>query len=53
MRFDDSLYRLLGERLEGIARERELIVSADTYGGRSTASALLPGLLVSGMELAL
>lgn len=53
MRFDDSLYRLLGERLEGITRERELLLSADTYGGRSQASALLPGVLVSGIELAL
>lgn len=53
MRFDDSLYHLLGDRLEGLTRERELILSADTYEGRSTESSLLPGLLVSGIELAL
>ncbi len=53
MRFDDSLYHLLGDRLEGLTRERELILSADTYDGRSTASHLLPGLLVSGIEFAL
>ena len=53
MRFDDSLYRLCGEHLEGLTRERELILSADTYGGRSTDSALLPGALVSGIDLAL
>lgn len=53
MRFDDSLYHLLGDRLEAITRERELILSADTYGGRSSASALLPGVLVSAIELAL
>ncbi len=53
MRFDDSLYRLLGERLEGLTRERELILSAETYGGRSSESALLPGALVSGIDLAL
>lgn len=52
MRFDDSLYHLLGDRLEGVTRERELILSAETYGGRSTASSLLPGLLVRGIELA-
>ena len=51
MRFDDSLYHLLGDRLEGITRERELILSAETYGGRSTASNLLPGVLVGGIEL--
>ena len=53
MRFDDSIYHLLGDRLEGLTRERELILSASTYEGRSTASSLLPGMLVSGIELAL
>jgi predicted Zn-dependent protease len=53
MRFDDSLYHLLGDRLEGLTQGRELILSADTYGGRSTASARLPGILVEGIELAL
>jgi predicted Zn-dependent protease len=53
MRFDDSLYHLLGERLEGLTVERELILSPQTYDGRSTDSALLPGILVSGIELAL
>ncbi|ESQ14899.1 MAG TPA: peptidase [Chromatiaceae bacterium] len=53
MRFDDSLYRLLGDRLEGLTQERELLLSASTYGGRSSDSALLPGALVSGINLAL
>ncbi|EGV29151.1 hypothetical protein ThidrDRAFT_3343 [Thiorhodococcus drewsii AZ1] len=53
MRFDDSLYHVLGDRLEALTRDRELILSADTYDGRSTSSALLPGLLVSGIDLAL
>ena len=53
MRFDDSLYHLFGDRLEALTRERDLILSAQTYDGRSTASALLPGVLVSGIELAL
>ncbi len=53
MRFDDSLYRLLGDRLEGLTQERELLLSAETYHGRSTDSALLPGALVSGLDLAL
>ncbi|MEA3278656.1 MAG: metallopeptidase TldD-related protein [Pseudomonadota bacterium] len=53
MRFDDSLYHLLGDRLEGLTREREMILSASTYGGRSTASYLLPGILVKGIELTL
>jgi predicted Zn-dependent protease len=53
MRFDDSLYHLLGDRLEGLTRERELILSPATYGGRSTASSLLPGILAGGIDLAL
>jgi predicted Zn-dependent protease len=53
MRFDDSLYDLLGERLEALTRARELRLSAETYAGRSTASSLLPGALVSGIALAL
>jgi predicted Zn-dependent protease len=53
MRFDDSLYHLLGDRLEGLTRERELMMSPETYEGRSSASALLPGALVGGIELAL
>ncbi|MBK1694478.1 peptidase [Chromatium weissei] len=53
MRFDDSLYHLLGDRLEALTSERELMLSAETYDGRATDSALLPGLLVSGITLAL
>jgi predicted Zn-dependent protease len=53
MRFDDSLYHILGDRLEGLTRERELLLSAQTYDGRSTDSALLPGVLISGIDLAL
>jgi predicted Zn-dependent protease len=53
MRFDDSLYRLLGDRLEALTAERELLLSAETYGGRSTDSTLLPGALIDGIDLAL
>ena len=53
MRFDDSLYHLFGDRLEGLTRERDLLLSADTYGGRSSESCLLPGALVDGLTLTL
>jgi predicted Zn-dependent protease len=46
MRFDDSLFRLLGDKLIGLTRERELLIDTDTYGARSTGSARLPGALV-------
>jgi predicted Zn-dependent protease len=46
MRFDDSLFRLLGDNLVGLTKERELLIDGESYGGRSTGSALLPGALV-------
>ena len=53
MRFDDSLYHLLGDRLEALTARRDLIISPQTYDGRSTESYLLPGILVAGIDLAL
>ncbi|MDZ7754241.1 MAG: metallopeptidase TldD-related protein [Gammaproteobacteria bacterium] len=53
MRFDDTLFDLLGPRLEGLTRERELLLDAGTYGGRSSHSHLLPGALVNGMTFTL
>jgi predicted Zn-dependent protease len=53
MRFDDSLFRLLGEQLEALTVERALLVDTDTYGSRHTASSLLPGALVRRVELVL
>jgi predicted Zn-dependent protease len=51
MRFDDSLYRMLGENLLGITREREFLFESNTYFSRSTASWHLPGVLVEGLRL--
>jgi predicted Zn-dependent protease len=53
MRFDDSLYGLLGDRLLALTRERELIVDPGTYDGRSMTSAKLPGVLVDELLLTL
>lgn len=53
MRFDDSIFSLLGESLEQLTRERELLLSASTYSQRQTASNLLPGALVSRLTLTL
>lgn len=53
MRFDDSVYSLLGSQLEGLTRERELLLSASTYSQRATASMLLPGALVKRLTLTL
>ena len=53
MRFDDSVYRLLGDNLVGLTKERELMLDASTYGGRSNHSMELPGVLVSGLRFTL
>ncbi len=52
MRFDDSLYRMLGTSLEDLT-PAELIVSSETYGQRSTSSQSLPGALLSQFALTL
>lgn len=53
MRFDDSIYNLLGTNLLGLTRERELILDASTYGQRSNRSMELPGILVKDLRLTL
>ncbi|NIF17676.1 TldD/PmbA family protein [Pantoea sp. Cy-639] len=53
MRFDDSLYNLLGSQLEDLTQEREMILSTSTYSERSTGSSHLPGALVKGLTLTL
>ena len=53
MRFDDSVYSLLGSQLEALTVERELLLSASTYDQRQTASNLLPGALVKKLTLTL
>ena len=53
MRFDESLYHLLGDRLEGLTREREHLLDTDSYGWRSDAGMRLPGALVNDFTLTL
>ncbi|MDD1148643.1 TldD/PmbA family protein [Pseudomonas sp. TNT2022 ID357] len=53
MRFDDSVYSLLGSQLEALTEQRELLLSASTYSQRQTASMHLPGALVSRLTLTL
>jgi len=53
MRFDDSVYDLLGSNLLGLTRERELILDASSYGQRSNSSIELPGLLLKALHLTL
>src|SRR5438132_10066201 len=53
MRFDDSVYRILGESLIDFTRERELLPDSSTYGERQTASARLPGALLKALRFTL
>ena len=53
MRFDDSIYRILGESLLDLTRSRELLLDPSTYDARSTASARLPGALLRGLRFTL
>ena len=53
MRFDDSLYRVLGSELERIGTQPELHLNDWTWGERATGGMLLPGLLLRSFELTL
>jgi len=53
MRFDETVYRVLGSNLQGLTRERDFIPNAHTYGGRSTESARVPGALVENFAFTL
>ena len=53
MRFDDSIYRMLGSELEALGEEREWMLDGGTYFERSTDSYLLPGALLRSMTFTL
>jgi predicted Zn-dependent protease len=53
MRFDETLYRLLGGNLVALTAERELILDPSTYGARSTASSRMPGAIVDDFTFTL
>lgn len=53
MRFDDSVYHMLGDALLDLTRERELIIDAGSYEERSTRSYRLPGVLLNSLRLTL
>jgi len=53
MRFDDTIYRVLGENLMDLTRERELLLDPSTYEARSTRSARLPGALLNALRFTL
>jgi predicted Zn-dependent protease len=53
MRFDESIYRMFGDRLLGLTADRDFILDAGTYHRRSTGSNRLPGALVEDFNFTL
>jgi predicted Zn-dependent protease len=53
LRFDDTIYRMLGESLVDLTRERERLLSTSTYDERSTSSSHLPGALLESLRFTL
>ena len=53
LRFDDTLYRILGDQLEALTAETEFILDSSTYRCRSLSSMHLPGALVSELAFTL
>lgn len=53
MRFDDTIYNVLGKNLEALTKERSFMLSTASYGSRSTGSHHLPGALVRDFQLTL
>lgn len=53
MRFDESLYKALGENLIDLTQERDFDLSTSTYGQRSTNSTRVPGALIKNFTFTL
>ncbi|MEO6748273.1 MAG: metallopeptidase TldD-related protein [Casimicrobiaceae bacterium] len=53
LRFDDSIFRMLGANLEALTAERELLLSSETYGCRQMSSVTVPGALLREMQFTL
>lgn len=53
LRFDDTAFNMLGDHLEGLTDDAEVLLDPSTYMERSTASARLPGALLSDMRFVL
>lgn len=53
LRFDESLYRILGSELEAVTASAELQMETGTYSQRSLGGSLVPGLLVRDFRFTL
>lgn len=53
MRFDDSLFRMLGENLLALTQETEVLMETDSYLERHTGGTVLPGALLKELRFVL
>ena len=53
LRFDDTIFRILGTSLEALTAETELILESGTYRERALASMRVPGALLSELTFTL
>jgi len=53
LRFDDTVFRMLGPNLEALTAETDLLLASDTYGARQLSSMRVPGALLSEMTFTL
>ncbi len=53
LRFDDTVFNMLGAGLVGLTDEAELLLDSGTYGERSTSSARLPGAVLENLRFVL
>jgi predicted Zn-dependent protease len=53
LRFDDTIYRMLGANLEALTSETDLLLASDTYRERTLASMRVPGALLSELTFTL
>ena len=53
LRFDESLYNILGDNLESITNFSEIIPNVGSYGVRSLGGKEIPGLIVKDFEFTL
>ena len=53
LRFDDTLFRMLGSNLEALTTETELALESGTYQSRQLSSTRLPGALLSELAFTL
>jgi predicted Zn-dependent protease len=53
MRFDESLFRLWGTKLEALTKMRSVLIEDGSYDHRDLGGALLPGMLIDGFTFTL